>query len=97
MNINLEDILKEEVNKLTASLEGQITDPVQKAAIVRVTTDLAMIPVRMARGEDVTHIVNSLKAEVALRGVTGSMKAQAAMQQAWMNVIIRIVTAVLLA
>jgi len=97
MNSNIEDIVKDEVNKLITSLDGQVTDPVQKSAIIRMTADMAMIPIRMARGEDVTNVINSLKAEAALRGVTNSLKAQAAMQQAWMNVIIRIITTALLA
>lgn len=89
--MKIEDIVKDEVAKLIHDLDGQITDPVQKAAIAAMTTDLAMLPIRMARGEDVTFIVASLKAEAALRGVSASLKAQAAMQQAWMNIVYKVV------
>jgi len=89
--MKIEDIVKDEVNKLTESLNSQITDPVQKAAIIAMTADLAMIPVRMARGEDVSALMASLQAEAAMRGVTNALKAQAAVQQAWINVVTKII------
>ncbi len=93
--MKIEDIVKSEVDNLIKDLDSQITDPVQKLAIATMTADLAMIPIRMARGEDVTHVMASLKAEAAMRGVTASLKAQAAVQQAWMNIIFKILTAAL--
>jgi hypothetical protein len=90
-----EDILKEEVGKAIASIEGQISDPVQKQAIVRMTQQLALLPARMARGDDVTAVFASLQAEAALRGVSASMKAQKAFQDAWMNILFRVATAAL--
>lgn len=95
--MKIEDIVKEEVNKLTDSINSQITDPAQKAAIVAMTTDLAMLPIRMSRGEDVSVIVAALKAEAAMRGVASAMKAQAAVQQAWINIVTKVITSVLVA
>lgn len=95
--MKIDDIVKDEVGKMVIDLNHQISDPVQKAAIVAMTADLAMIPIRLARGEDVTNLLASLKAEAAIRGVTASLKAQATVQQAWMNIILRIVTTALTA
>lgn len=95
--MSIEEIIKDEAEKLLAGLEGQIDDPAQKAAIVRMTTDLSMIPIRMARGEDTTRLFRSLQAEAALRGVTASNKAQALVQDAWMNIILKIITTALAA
>lgn len=89
--MKIEDIVKEEVSKLTDSINSQINDPAQKAAIVAMTTDLAMLPIRMARGEDVSVIVASLKAEAAMRGVASALKAQAAVQQAWINIVTKVI------
>tara|TARA_R110002074_G_scaffold402324_1_gene607064 strand:+ start:133908 stop:134198 length:291 start_codon:yes stop_codon:yes gene_type:complete len=89
--MTIEEIVKEETEALIATLEGQITDPAQRLAIAQMTTDLAMIPIRMARGEDTTLAFASLQAEAAMRGVTASLKAQEAVQKAWMNIIIKII------
>ena len=89
--MKIEDIVKEEVKNLTDSLNSQITDPAQKAAIIAMTNDLAMLPVRMARGEDVSIIMSSLQAEAAMRGVASALKAQAAVQQAWINIITKVI------
>lgn len=93
--MKIEDIVKEEAQKLIVSLESQVSDPVQKAAIAAMTNDLAMIPIRMARGEDVSLLLQSLQAEAAVRGVGATLKAQAAMQQAWINVITKVITVAL--
>lgn len=89
--MKFEDIVKEEVSKLTDAINSQITDPAQKAAIVAMTTDLAMLPIRMARGEDVEVQMAVLKAEAAMRGVTSALKAQKAVQDAWMNIITKVI------
>lgn len=92
---NIEEIVREEANKLILNLQGQIDDPALKAAIAQMTTDLAMIPIRMARGEDTTLVFQSLQAEAAMRGVSVSLKAQEAVQQAWMNIILKIIATAL--
>ncbi len=95
--MKLDDILKDEVDRLKSTLEGQINDPAQKAAIAAMVNDLAMLPIRMARGEDVSVQLASLKAEAAVRGFSAVLKAQAATQQAWMNIITKIIGAALVA
>lgn len=85
-------IVKEEVDKLVASLEGQIQDSATRAAIVRMTNDMAMLPIRMSQGEDVTVLFASLQAEAAMRGVAASLKAQALVQQAWINILTRVIS-----
>lgn len=95
--MKFEDVVKDEVSKLTQSLNDQIKDPAQRAVIVAMTNDLAMLPIRMARGEDVSVVMASLQAEAAMRGVAASMKAQAAVQQAWINILTRVIGVALLA
>lgn len=93
----IEDIVKAEAQKLIDALEGEVNDPIERAAVAAMTNDLAMLPIRMARGEDVSLLVQSLKAEAAARGVAVSMRAQAAMQQAWINIVVKVLSATLLA
>lgn len=95
--MNIEDIVKQELAGLKGQLESQISDPAEKAAVYAMTQHLAMIPIRLARGEDVTIAVKNLQAEAALRGVSLSMRAQAAVQQAWMNIIFKILGTALVA
>jgi len=92
---NIEDIVKAEADALIAKLEGTIEDPEQKAAVAQMTADLAMIPIRMARGEDTTLAFQSLQAEAALRGMSASLQAQKAVQEAWMNIIIKVIATAL--
>lgn len=93
--MKIEDIVKEEVNNLTKQINSQINDPAQKAAVVAMINDLAMLPIKMARGEDVEVITASLKAEAAMRGVASALKAQAAVQQAWINIVTKVIVAAL--
>jgi len=85
-------IVKEEVDKFLASVQGEITDPGTKAAITRMTNDMAMLPIRMSQGEDVTVIFASLQAEAAMRGVAVSLKAQTMVQQVWINILTRVIS-----
>ncbi|MCB1712908.1 MAG: hypothetical protein KDH96_10635 [Candidatus Riesia sp.] len=80
---------------MIAGLEANMTDPAQKLALAQMTNDMAMIPIRLARGEDVTLLIKSLQAESMLRGLTLALKSQTAVQQAWMNVIVRIISTAL--
>lgn len=89
---DIKDIVKDEVAKLVTSLEGEITDPATRAAVARMTNDMAMLPVRMAQGEDVTVLFASLQAEAAMRGVATSLKAQKLVQQAWINILTKVIS-----
>lgn len=95
--MDLEQILKEELKALQEQALKEITDPAQKAKLAEMTADFAMLPVRLARGEDITLLTSSLKAEMAARGVASAMKMSAMAQQAWMNIIVRILTKTILA
>lgn len=89
---DIKDIVKDEVNKLIVSLEGEIKDPGTRAAIARMTNDMAMLPVRMSQGEDVSVLFASLQAEAAMRGVAASLKAQTLVQQAWINILTKVIS-----
>lgn len=93
---DIKDILKQEVDKLLATVNNDISDPAHRVAVARMTMDLASLPIRMAAGEDVSLLMDSLKAEAALRGQAMAMRAQMAAQQAWMNIVIGLVTKALL-
>lgn len=89
--MKIEDIIRDEINAAKHTIESQITDPTQKAAILAMTHDLAMLPIRMAKGEDITLLMASLKAEAALRALSVSMKSQALVQQIWINIVTKVI------
>lgn len=93
----VEDVLRDELRKLQATLTTDVTDPAERIAIAQMTADLALIPVRMARGEDVTSLLAALKAEGMNRALALRTRAEAAAQQAWINVISRLLFGVLTA
>jgi len=95
--IDIQAILKQEVSSLGTTLTDQVTDPAEKLAIAQCLERLAAVPLMLARGEDPSIIVTNVKAELALRGVKHAFQAQAAVQQAWTNVIIKVVGAVIAA
>lgn len=94
---DIKGIVKDEVSKLITSLEGEIKDPATRLAIARMTNDMAMLPIRIAQGEDVSILFASLQAEAAMRGVAASMKAQAMVQQAWINILTKVISIALAA
>lgn len=83
--MNIEEILKQELARALLS-----TPQVHKESITALTQDLASIPLRAAKGEDVSALIASLQAESAMIGVTNSIKAQLAAQEAWVKTIERI-------
>ncbi len=89
--MQLDQLIKDELSNLKSQLDAQISDPQEKIALMQMSNDLALLPIRMARGEDVTIAVNNLKAEMALRGVKHSLKAQTLVQQAWLNIVFKII------
>ena len=91
--MNIESLIKQEIDDLRQGLENQITDPVERTAVAQMVSDLAMIPIWMSRGEDMTLLVSNIKAEAAMRGVSFTIKSQAAVQQAWSNILTKVVSA----
>lgn len=91
----LEEIIRDELRKLQQEVAWNVGNPAEQLALAAMATDLALVPVRMARGEDVTAIVAALKAEGANRMLTHRIRVEAAAQRAWLNAIQRIVLGVL--
>lgn len=90
----LETAVREELERLRSSIESGITDPAQKLAIAQMSADLAMIPARLARGENVDELVASLKAEALNRSLELRTRAEVAATRAWVNVVQRLVVGV---
>lgn len=91
----IEKIAREEVDSIIASLKGEFSDPSQRKALEMIAKDLATLPLLVAKGQDVQLLFDSLKAELALRGSTMALKAQAVVQQAWTNIITKVLAALL--
>lgn len=89
--MNVEDILKEELGRLLDVLGAQVKDPKERLALAAMANDMAMLPVWMAQGRDVSGITAALKAETMNRALAHRVKAQTAAQQAWMAVVSRII------
>jgi len=87
---SIDSIIREEVRAAIDEIKANATNPQEILSIAQMATDLAMLPMRMARGEDVTAIAASLKAESLNRGVAQAAKAQAAAANAWMNIVVRL-------
>jgi len=93
----IEQAVRDELAKLGATIIGDVSDPGQRLAVAQMAADLAMIPTRMARGEDVTSLLAALKAEGLNRDLALRTRAETAAQQAWINVIGRLLAGVLTA
>jgi len=93
--IDIKDVVKSEVSDFLKTMDGQIHDPAERAALARMANDLALLPIRMAAGEDVTILAKSIKAETLLRGDAFSLKTQAAAQKVWMNVLTKVLGAII--
>lgn len=84
------DILKSELDAAVAQLRAQVTDPDEQVNLAAMAHDLGMLPVRLARGEDVAGIVAALTAEGQNRALTHRTLAALAVQTAWQRAIGRI-------
>lgn len=93
----IESIVKDELHALLASLHGEVEDPAAREALAAMAEDAAMIPVRIARGEDVTGLLASLSAEAQNRALAHRVRVQTAVQEAWMRAVARILKVVLAA
>lgn len=93
----IESIVKDELHALMASLQAEVSDPMVRANLLAMAEDTAMLPIRIARGEDVSGIVKALKAEAQNRALTHRIQVQAIVREAWMRAMARILTAVMAA
>ncbi len=93
----VESIVKDELHALLGSLQAEITDPQVRADLLAMAEDAALIPVRIARGEDVAPLLAALKAEAKNRALTDRVRVQEAVCDAWMRAITRILATVIAA
>lgn len=87
----LESVLQDELHQVLGELRAQVQDPAEAAAVQAMVSDAAMLPVRIARGEDVSSLAASLSAEAQNRALAHREMARAAVEKAWQRVIVRIV------
>lgn len=91
----VESILRDELHALLAGAGAQIGDPAEIAAVAAMAQDAAMIPLRIARGEDVAPLVAALKAEAMNRAMTHRVRAETLARDAWVRTVTRMVGAAL--
>jgi hypothetical protein len=91
----IESIVKDELHALLASLKADVEDPILRANLLAMAEDAAMLPVRLARGEDVSRIYRSLSAEAQNRAMTHRIRVQEIVREAWEKAIKRILVVVL--
>lgn len=89
--VQAEAILRDELRKLTASILNNIQDPVHRQQAEAIAVDLALMPVRMARGEDVKPLIAAIKAEAANRTLEVRVEAETAAVRAWISLAQRII------
>lgn len=92
----IESILKDELHALLAGLEGTY-DLETRMALAGMAEDAALMPVRIARGEDVAPLLKALNAEAQNRLLTQRIRVQELIEQAWIRTITRILKGVLVA
>lgn len=91
--MDIEAILREEIGELVAKLRTQVRDPQERFELARMVMDLSLLPLRAARGEDVTALAASLRAEALNRSLAQRLRAEASAREAWANVIFRLLGA----
>lgn len=93
----LESIVRDELHVLMGQLEQEVDNPIVRAQLMAMAEDAAMIPLRIARGEDVAALLLALKAEAQNRALLHRQRVAQAVQDAWMRAVGRILAAVLAA
>lgn len=87
----LESIVMDELHQLLGSLKAQATDPKEAEALAAMAVDAAMLPVRIARGEDVASLERSLSAEGQNRALKHRVAVQETVTAAWQRAVVRLV------
>jgi hypothetical protein len=90
----IESIVKDELHALLESLKTDVEDPRLRANLLAMAEDAAMLPIRIARGEDVDSIYRSLSAEAQNRAMAHRIKVQEIVRAAWTKALARILTVV---
>jgi hypothetical protein len=87
----IEKEAKEEMYSMIDSLKSIGSDPAHKIALKRIAEDMINLTLRSAKGEDVSLLFKSLKAELALRGSAIALRAQAIVQETWTKIINKVI------
>ena len=93
----VESIVRDELHALLGTLQAEVEDPQVRADLLAMAEDAAMLPVRIARGEDVAPLLLALKAEASNRALTHRIRVQQAIREAWERAVLRILQVVLAA
>jgi len=91
------DEVKAELDHLLDQQMCDLSNPAERAALVAMAHDAAMLPIRAARGEDVTALTAALSAEAQNRTLTHRVRVQQAVQAAWTRIVTRLLGAALAA
>jgi hypothetical protein len=86
----IESIVRDELHTLFAKLESEISDPQLRAELMAMAEDAALLPIRIARGENVESLTAALTAEAQNRALHHRIKVQMAVKHAWMIAVARI-------
>ena len=89
---DIETLVKEEVEALAEEIKASVEDPKQAYAAQMMVYDLSLIPIRQSRGEDVQPIIDSLKAEAAMRTLAFTLNIKSMAQKAWMRALTKLAT-----
>lgn len=92
-----DSLIRDEINRLGDSLLSQVNDPAEKAKLVAMAFDAAMLPARLARGEDIGDLERGLKAEALNRTRKQIAMAEGLALQSWLSVVGRILVGALTA
>lgn len=92
----VESIVADELHAAIASLKAQVKDPAEIAAIEQMAISASLLPIRIARGEDVGDLVRQLEAEAQNRPQFANLRAKHTVEQAWLNAVGRIICSIFL-
>lgn len=90
--VDIKSVVEDELKSLLGSIKGEINSPENQEAMTRMSRNMAMLPIWIAQNEDVTDLVKDMQAESLVRGVAFTLKSQSMAQQAWLNVLTKVIT-----
>ena len=93
----MESIVRDELHALMHKLKSEIDDPQVRADLLAMAEDAAMLPVRVAQGQDIEPLLKSLYAEASNRALRHRVLVQVAVREAWQRALTRILSAVVAA
>lgn len=86
-----ETVLRDELKKLSTSILNNIQDPIHRQQAEAIAVDLAILPLRLARGEDIKPLLAAIKAEAANRTLEVRVEAETAAVRAWISLAQRVI------